>query len=389
MGWGYGRQGGAGVRLGTRHPPHPRPSPLTHPPARRPAAGSVLNYGCVAEYTPAELAAHAARVLRFVDLGGHERYSKTALLGLTCTLPDYVMLCVCAARGARRGAEGGWGGGDCRVGGCVARPWCCPGPLLSLTHTHHTHAHAGISWVTRDHLAVALALGVPTFVVLTRSDLAPPGAVPSVRASHLRACCCYCRERGSWWRMVLTHTNTSTTTTLPLALQLLEELRALAAAAAGAAGGMSAAGAAPETLAPLIDSKEEATTAAACMLRGGPPGAQQPPLLLPVLVASSVTGAGLSLLHAFLNALPVPDPSTPGGAQGWRQACAAASAGRASAGPAHFQIDGSWRGEALGGAGGCSPCLARPLASMCQPACLPPCAHNEPAQPSALPCVQC
>ena len=31
---------------------------------------------------------------------------------------------------------------------------------------------AGVSCVTREHLAVALALGVPTFVALTKADLA-------------------------------------------------------------------------------------------------------------------------------------------------------------------------------------------------------------------------
>ena len=32
--------------------------------------------------TPAEVSARAARVLRFIDLGGHERYLKTALFGV-------------------------------------------------------------------------------------------------------------------------------------------------------------------------------------------------------------------------------------------------------------------------------------------------------------------
>lgn len=34
--------------------------------------------------TPAEMSASARRVLRFIDLGGHEKYLKTALYGMTC-----------------------------------------------------------------------------------------------------------------------------------------------------------------------------------------------------------------------------------------------------------------------------------------------------------------
>ena len=34
--------------------------------------------------TPAEMSTSARRVLRFIDLGGHEKYLKTALYGMTC-----------------------------------------------------------------------------------------------------------------------------------------------------------------------------------------------------------------------------------------------------------------------------------------------------------------
>ncbi len=42
----------------------------------------MLNYAGVTALTPAEVSARAARVLRFIDLGGHERYLKTALFGV-------------------------------------------------------------------------------------------------------------------------------------------------------------------------------------------------------------------------------------------------------------------------------------------------------------------
>lgn len=66
------------------------------------------------------------QVLTFIDMGGHEKYLKTALYGMTCMLPDYVMLCVSAAAGVQR--------------------------------------------MTREHLAVAVALEIPVAVALTKVD---------------------------------------------------------------------------------------------------------------------------------------------------------------------------------------------------------------------------
>jgi GTPase len=47
----------------------------------------VLNYAGVATPTPAELSSAAKQVLTFIDMGGHEKYLKTTLYGLTCMLP--------------------------------------------------------------------------------------------------------------------------------------------------------------------------------------------------------------------------------------------------------------------------------------------------------------
>ena len=67
------------------------------------------------------------QVLRFIDIGGHEKYLKTALYGMTSLLPDYVLLCV------------------------------------------NTHAHGhSLPRASREHLAVALALEIPLAVVLTQ-----------------------------------------------------------------------------------------------------------------------------------------------------------------------------------------------------------------------------
>ncbi|KAK9815416.1 hypothetical protein WJX72_003287 [[Myrmecia] bisecta] len=96
----------------------------------------VLNYGGIAAITQAEISATACKVLRFFDLGGHEKYMKTAMYGMTCMLPDYLLLCVCAC--------------------------------------------AGMSRVTCEHLAVAVALEVPIAVVVTKTDVASASAVEAV-----------------------------------------------------------------------------------------------------------------------------------------------------------------------------------------------------------------
>ena len=45
------------------------------------SAGRVLNYAGVSSLTSAEISAAAHKVLHFIDLGGHERFLKTALYG--------------------------------------------------------------------------------------------------------------------------------------------------------------------------------------------------------------------------------------------------------------------------------------------------------------------
>lgn len=242
------------------------------------AAGNVLNYSGLSNLDPAEVAASAARMLRFFDLGGHERFSKTMLHGLTCMLPDYLMLCVSAV--------------------------------------------AGVSWVTREHLAVGIALGIPLFITITKADLASDAAVQAVAA----------------------------------------EIRGLLAAAVQQGGGTVNE---PADLAPLVGLEAQAVQLAGAMHRSriAAPGAS---LCVPLFPTSSVTGTSLQLLHSFLNALQPTTSAAEGaadwaagapasldGLQGWRQAGAAAevagevdSCAAGASGTqqplAHFQIDASF-----------------------------------------------
>ncbi|KAG9002924.1 hypothetical protein FRB90_011283 [Tulasnella sp. 427] len=76
-----------------------------------------------------EISMQASRVVSFIDLAGHERYLKTSLFGLTSGAPDCVLL---------------------MVGG-----------------------NAGMIGMSKEHLAVALALSVPVVVAITKIDMTP------------------------------------------------------------------------------------------------------------------------------------------------------------------------------------------------------------------------
>ncbi|KAK0397734.1 hypothetical protein QR680_002243 [Steinernema hermaphroditum] len=71
----------------------------------------------------------AAKVVTFIDLAGHEKYLKTTIFGMTGHMPDYTMLMI--------------------------------------------GANAGIIGTTREHLSLALSLGVPVFIVVTKIDMCP------------------------------------------------------------------------------------------------------------------------------------------------------------------------------------------------------------------------
>ncbi|KAJ1804186.1 hypothetical protein LPJ75_005655, partial [Coemansia sp. RSA 2598] len=71
----------------------------------------------------------SSKLVAFLDLAGHEKYLKTTVFGMAGGAPDYVMLMVAA--------------------------------------------NAGLSGMAREHLGLALALGIPVFVVITKIDMCP------------------------------------------------------------------------------------------------------------------------------------------------------------------------------------------------------------------------
>ena len=72
---------------------------------------------------------NSAKIINFTDLCGHEKYLKTTMHGLTSSYPDYCMVMV--------------------------------------------GANMGVSKMTKEHIGVANALGLPMIVVFTKMDLAP------------------------------------------------------------------------------------------------------------------------------------------------------------------------------------------------------------------------
>ncbi|KAJ2159736.1 hypothetical protein GGF46_002815 [Coemansia sp. RSA 552] len=72
----------------------------------------------------------SSKIVAFLDLAGHEKYLKTTVFGMAGGAPDHVMLMVAA--------------------------------------------NAGIVGMAKEHLGLALALGIPVFVVITKIDMCPP-----------------------------------------------------------------------------------------------------------------------------------------------------------------------------------------------------------------------
>ncbi|KAI8976847.1 P-loop containing nucleoside triphosphate hydrolase protein [Pilobolus umbonatus] len=76
-----------------------------------------------------EVCMKSAKVLSFIDLAGHEKYLKTTVFGLTGSAPEFAMLMV--------------------------------------------GANAGMIGMAKEHLGLALSLGIPVFVVITKIDRCP------------------------------------------------------------------------------------------------------------------------------------------------------------------------------------------------------------------------
>lgn len=80
-----------------------------------------------------EICANSSKLITFMDLAGHRKYLRTTVAGLSGYLPHYAMIVISSV--------------------------------------------LGIVGMTREHLALTIALEVPFFVVITKIDLCPPNQI--------------------------------------------------------------------------------------------------------------------------------------------------------------------------------------------------------------------
>ena len=239
----------------------------------------------------AESAPRLASVVSFVELAGHEKHAKTALFGLTCLAPQTLCLVVAApcssqhngpTRTQRRARSG-------------SRRFAGSGPCFAGAEGSDSEEAVGTSGVAdalppmaRQHLAAALALGIPAFVVVTKVDA-------GITASAEAATAAYGRETHHVNDALL---DESTVVDEPaprwLSAAVGDIRRALVAVARSDD---------VDTAAPLVQSAADAR-AAASSVGAQVEGAQfSQPLVIPVFPVSCVTGAGLAQLHEFLSSL--------------------------------------------------------------------------------------
>lgn len=107
--------------------------------------GNIVNYS---EFmTSEEICENSTKLITFMDLAGHKKYLKTTVAGLTGYLPHYAMLVVSGS--------------------------------------------AGVLGMTREHLTLAMALDVPFFIVVTKTDVTSPAQTLGNLESVLKSTGCH------------------------------------------------------------------------------------------------------------------------------------------------------------------------------------------------------
>lgn len=106
--------------------------------------GEVINYNEV--MTAEEICERSSKLITFMDLAGHRKYLRTTVQGLSGYWPHHVMMVI--------------------------------------------SGRAGILGMTREHLALAIALDVPFFIVITKTDLVPPDETVECLQAVLKSAGC-------------------------------------------------------------------------------------------------------------------------------------------------------------------------------------------------------
>ncbi|CAO3683901.1 unnamed protein product [Umbelopsis ramanniana] len=108
-----------------------RSSSISHEIVGYDSSGKLINFSNTNISTWEQICESSSKIVTFLDTCGYPKYLKTTIAGMTGHAPDYACLIVAANAG-------------------------------------------GLSDMTREHLAIAVMLGVPVFVVLTKIDVATP-----------------------------------------------------------------------------------------------------------------------------------------------------------------------------------------------------------------------
>lgn len=108
-----------------------RSSSISHEIVGYDSSGKLINFSTTNISTWEQICESSSKIVTFLDTCGYPKYLKTTIAGMTGHAPDYACLIVAANAG-------------------------------------------GLSDMTREHLAIAVMLGVPVFVVLTKIDVATP-----------------------------------------------------------------------------------------------------------------------------------------------------------------------------------------------------------------------
>ncbi|CAM9693756.1 unnamed protein product [Scytosiphon promiscuus] len=212
-----------------------------------------------------------SRVLTFIDQPGHEKYLKTTLTGMTASALDYSMLVVSGVEGVQR--------------------------------------------MTREHLAIALALQLPIFVVMTKCDVSgvlPPGTTTSCppppppssprgmplassppRRDHGR--CAVPAVDANDATAPVAGTTVSTKAAASSTWAALVELDRVVWACMG-------------RRAKIVGGMEDAEDAADALRGGSGAAGASWQHFVPVMQVSSVTSDGFEELRAFLGRLAPPEP---------------------------------------------------------------------------------
>ncbi|KAF9166470.1 GTP binding protein [Mortierella sp. AD011] len=240
-----------------------RTSSISHEVMGFTATGETVNYNTTNISSWQEVCESSAKVVTLLDTCGHPRFLKTTISGLTGHSPDYACLVV-----------------DSRMG--------------------------GVNEMTKEHLALAVALGLPTFVVVTKMDVATRD---QLRAT-VTALMTLVRNTGP---SCLPTVNDDTRDSPP---------QQSTHTAAPTPSSITVDGTpALQKFIPVVVHQEKDLAAAVKRFSDVAIIQETNTVAIPILLLSSVTGENINLLERFLFLLPKPSLDAHGGSYSQEPAC--------------------------------------------------------------------